>query len=53
MASLIAIYVGFSHGFDVPNFEDIPCGRDNLSPECNFGAYIDQNIFGRKYMYWP
>ncbi len=49
MAACIAIYLGFMYGYPVPPFaDDILCGRGQVDEYCNFGAYLDQSIFGRE-----
>jgi len=42
------------HGFNVSAFDATnPCGKGVLTPQCNFGANLDQSVFGPKYMMWP
>ncbi len=54
MAGCLAIYIGFMHGYPVPPYSEAhQCGRGDLSPECNFGAYLDRAVFGTKYMMYP
>jgi len=48
IAGFGAIYLGFMHGFNVPN-----CGKNNLTPNCNAGGYIDRLIFGPNWMAYP
>jgi len=36
----IAVFIGFLYGIDVPD-----CGRGELTPACNAGAYLDGKIF--------
>ena len=52
--SCLAVYIGLMHGYPVPPFDaNNLCGRGVLTPACNFGAYVDQHVFGKKYMIWP
>jgi predicted acyltransferase len=42
------------YGYNVPPFEDLPCGRGVTSGECNFAAYLDRSIFRNEvFMFWP
>ena len=42
-------YLALMYGLEVPD----GCGRGNLTPYCNAGAYVDRSVWGRDHMMWP
>ncbi|EAS02013.2 heparan-alpha-glucosaminide N-acetyltransferase, putative (macronuclear) [Tetrahymena thermophila SB210] len=45
----LLIYIYFMYFFDVPD----GCGANNVTPTCNFGRYLDMQIFTLNYMMKP